>query len=91
METCSVWMVFVHSHLLFSALNLGPVQIGLAWVLTTFGVSQLEVDSSCAPDPPKARADSYQFLAGLIIWYEYVRDIIVYCFLLFPIPFICTV
>jgi hypothetical protein len=40
---------------LFSSLDLGPVQMTSAWVFTTFGVSQVEVDFPRAPDPPKGR------------------------------------
>jgi hypothetical protein len=39
--------------LLFSSLDVGPVQMASAWVFTTFGVSQMEVDFPRAPDPPK--------------------------------------
>ena len=39
----------------FTSLDLGPVQMASAWVFTTFGVSQVEVDFPRAPDPPKGR------------------------------------
>jgi len=41
------------SLLFFSSLDLSPVQMASAWVVTTFGVSQVEVDFPRAPDPPK--------------------------------------
>jgi hypothetical protein len=47
--------VFLFSLLFFSSLDLGPVQMASAWVFTTFGVSQVEVDFPRAPDPPKGR------------------------------------
>jgi len=49
------WMVSCFSLLFFSSLDLGPVQMASAWVFTTFGVSQVEVDFPRAPDPPKGR------------------------------------
>jgi hypothetical protein len=52
------WMFSCFS-LLFSSLDLGPVQMASAWVFTTFGVSQVEVDFPRAPDPPKGRPEWY--------------------------------
>ena len=49
------WLFSCFSLLLFSSLDLGPVQMASAWVFTTFGVSQLEVDFPRVPDPPKGR------------------------------------
>jgi len=49
------WMFSCFSLLFFSSLDLGPVQMASAWVFTTFGISQVEVDFPRAPDPPKGR------------------------------------
>jgi hypothetical protein len=50
-----LWMFSSFSLLFFSSLDLGPVQMASAWIFTTFGVSQVEVDFPRAPDPPKGR------------------------------------
>jgi hypothetical protein len=70
-------MLLFLSSLLFSSVDLGPVQMASAWVFATFGVSQVEVDFLCAPDPPKGRPEWYRSVAGLMISYQYVRGMIV--------------
>ena len=65
------------SFLFFSSLDFGPVQMALARVFTTFRVSQVEVDFLHAPDPPKGLPEWCQSVAELMIWYEYVRGMIV--------------
>jgi len=86
METGSLVDVSCFSLLLFSSLDLGPVQIALAWVFTTFGVSQVEVDFPCGPDPPKGHPAWYQSVVGLMSSYEYIRGIIVSVFPLLSFP-----
>jgi len=54
---------FFSFSLLFSSpyfittLDVGPVQMASARVFTTFGVSQVEVDFPCAPDPLKGHPE----------------------------------
>jgi hypothetical protein len=57
-----------------------------AWVFTTFGVSQVEVDFPRAPDQLKGRPEWYRSVAGLMSSYEYVRGMIVSVFPLLFFP-----
>jgi hypothetical protein len=68
-----MFLVSLFSSLFFSSLDLGPVQMALARVFTTFGVSQVEVEFPRSPDPPKVHPERYRSVAGLMISYEYVR------------------
>jgi len=49
------WKFSCFSLLVFSSLELGPVQMASAWVFTTFGVSQVEMDFPRAPDLTNGR------------------------------------
>jgi len=53
MGTGSLWMGFVSSLPFFSSLDLGPVQMALARVFTTFRGCQVELDFPRDPDQPK--------------------------------------
>jgi len=64
------WMLSWYSLLFFSSLDLGSVQMASAWVFTTFGVNQVEVDFPRAPDPPKGRHQAVPIVCGT---YEFVR------------------
>jgi hypothetical protein len=65
------------SLLFFSSLDLGPVQMASAWVVTTFGVSQVAVDFPRAPDPPKGRPEWYRSVAGLMGSCDCIRGTVV--------------
>jgi len=69
--------LFLSSLFFFSSLDISPVQMASAWVLTTFGVNQVEVDFPREPDPPKGHPGWYRSVAGLMISYKYVRGMIV--------------
>jgi len=58
------------SLLFFSSLDLGPVQMASAWVFTTFGVSQGEVDFPRAPDLSNGRHQAVPIGCGT---YGFVR------------------
>jgi len=53
------WMFSCFSILFFSSLDLGPVQMASAWVFTTFGVGQVEVDFPREAGPPKGHPARY--------------------------------
>jgi len=83
------WMFSHFSALLFfSCLDLGPVQMVLAWVFTTrqwrwsFPMHQMR---------RKVAIELYQSVAGRKISYECVRSRNAHCFLPFPFLFSCTV
>jgi hypothetical protein len=59
METGSRVYVSYFSLLFLSSLDLGRVQMASAWVFTTNGVSEVEVDFPRAPDPAKGHPQWY--------------------------------
>jgi len=65
------------SLLFLSSLDLGPVQMASARVVTTFRGTQMEVGFPPAQDPPKGLPEWYRSVAGHMISYKYVPGMIV--------------
>jgi len=69
------------SLLFFSYLDLGPVQMVLAWVFTTFRGSHVEVDFSYVPDLPKGHPEGIDRLRDIWVHIIVYMEQLIDCFL----------